>query len=82
MEIGQFLDKGGRLSVRVTPRAARTRVAAEDGRLRVWVTAVPEAGKANAAVIAALAKAFRLPKSAFRLIRGGSGRDKIFMVED
>jgi uncharacterized protein YggU (UPF0235/DUF167 family) len=42
----------------------------------VRVTATPEAGKANAAVLALLAKALGVPKSALSIVRGETGRDK------
>jgi uncharacterized protein YggU (UPF0235/DUF167 family) len=37
---------------------------------------MPEAGKANAAVLALLAKALGVPKSALSIVRGETGRDK------
>ena len=44
------------------------------------MTAPPEDGKANAAVIALLAEAWRLPKSSFDVVRGGTARDKTVSV--
>jgi uncharacterized protein YggU (UPF0235/DUF167 family) len=44
--------------------------------LRVRVTAVPDKGKANAAVIALLAKALAIPKSAVTLTAGETSRLK------
>ena len=44
--------------------------------LRVRVTAPPENGKANAAMIALLAKSWRLPKSAFAIVTGETSRLK------
>ena len=52
----------------------------EEGEIRVYVTTVPEDGKANAAVTKLLAKALGLPKSALLLIRGQTGRDKTFRI--
>lgn len=71
---------GAELSVRVTPRAARNAVVEEAGQLRVYVTTVPEDGKANAAVTKLLATALGVPKSRLHLIRGASARDKVFRV--
>ena len=68
------------LKVRLTPRAARPRIGpvavGDNGAafLKVSVTAVPEAGKANAQMIGMLAKAWRLPKNAFRLAAGSTSR--------
>lgn len=76
-----------RLAVRLTPKAARSRIegtteTADGGRmLKVSVTAVPENGKANAALIALLAKSWHHPKSAFTLLRGHTDRNKILTVD-
>jgi len=48
--------------------------------LRVRVTAAPEAGEANRAVIELLADAFDVPLSSVELVRGGASRDKLFRV--
>ena len=74
---------GVHVSVRVAPRASRDAVqgATEDGAaLRVAVTAAPEGGKANQAVIKLLAKQWRVPKSAISVAAGATGRNKILRV--
>ena len=50
----------------------------DDGQavLQVRVTAVAEKGKANKALIALLAKAFKLPKSDIEITAGTTGRRK------
>lgn len=77
---------GLRLALRVTPGARRAGVGGlapgRDGgpRLKVAVTAAPEDGAANAAVVALLARAVHLPKSAFTLVAGSADRDKVLRV--
>jgi hypothetical protein len=77
---------GVTVRVRVAPRAARDRIvglAAEpDGKpvLKVGVTAPPEGGKANHAVIKLLAKSWRMPKTAISVKRGASDRRKLLHV--
>ena len=44
------------------------------------MTAAPEDGKANAAVIALLADAWRIPKSTIEILRGGTAREKTLSV--
>jgi hypothetical protein len=77
---------GVRIAVRVQPRARRNQVdglaALPDGvALKVAVTAAPEDGKANAAVIALLAKAWDLPKSALTVVAGATDRRKIIHLQ-
>ena len=72
---------GVTIQLRVQPRARR--IALErtpEGALKAAVTAAPEDGKANDAVVALLAKAWRLPKSTFEIVRGGTAREKTLMV--
>jgi len=47
-----------------------------DGSWRVAVSAPAEDGKANAAVIEALAKQFDVPKGAVKIVRGFASRRK------
>lgn len=78
---------GVRVAVRLQPGARRNGVdglvaTAEGGvALKARVTAPPEGGKANAALIALLAKAWRLPKGTLRIDRGQSDRNKLLHVE-
>lgn len=52
-----------------------------DGGLRAYVTAVPEGGKANAAVQALLAAALGVAASGLTLVRGQTSRNKIFRLD-
>lgn len=63
--------------MRVTPRSSRNRAeVAEDGTVKVWVTASPTDGQANLAVCELLAKKLGLPKTAVSIARGEASRDK------
>lgn len=53
----------------------------DDGRVRVRVSAPPVDGKANQAVITALADSLGVPKSAVTIQRGSRGRDKTVEVD-
>ena len=76
------VNNGVLVTVKVTPRARRERIEppGADAALRVKVTAPPEDGKANAAVLALLARHWRLPKSALEIAAGGGGRLKRVLV--
>jgi uncharacterized protein len=77
-----------RLAIRLTPNAGRNAVdgleTAADGEtfLKARVTAVPENGKANKALIALLADTLRLPKSSISFISGETARKKILRIDD
>lgn len=76
-----------RLAVRLTPNGGRDAVdgieadANGETRLKMRVSAVPEKGKANKAMVAALAKALGLPKSSVELVSGDTARQKILRIE-
>jgi uncharacterized protein len=82
--IAALVDAGNCLAIRATPNARADAIAlpAPNGRpaLTVRVTAAPEDGRANDAILTLLAKALGRPRSALTLVRGASGRDKIVRV--
>ncbi|MCI0438830.1 MAG: DUF167 domain-containing protein [Chloroflexi bacterium] len=70
------------LQVRVQPKSRRDAVEiAEGGKLKVYVTAAPEDGRANDAVVALLAKRLGVSKSAISIVRGHRSRDKVLRVD-
>ena len=79
--ISDLVRPGVPFAVRVTPRASRGKVEVVEGTVRVHVTCVPEDGKANRAVTEALARALGVAKSRLTLVRGATGRDKIFRLD-
>ncbi|MCB9991929.1 MAG: DUF167 domain-containing protein [Rhodospirillales bacterium] len=76
------------LPVRLTPKASRNQVGGwvcdDQGQdiLKISVTAVPEKGKANKALIALLAKHLKIPKSDITIIRGETDRNKILKINN
>lgn len=78
--------EGVRVTLRVTPKAARDAVTglkatAEGGQvLAVSVTAAPEDGRANMAVLRLLAKAWSLAKTDLRVVAGATDRNKVIAV--
>lgn len=70
-----------RIRVRVKPGAHEEKVSREpDGSLLVSVTARAQEGKANAAVVKAVAKALHVSKSSVRIVSGLSSRTKTLEV--
>lgn len=69
------------LSVRVQPRASKAQVeGVKEGSLRVRLTAPPAEGAANAQLLEVLSKEFGLRKSALKIVKGQSSRDKLVEV--
>ncbi len=77
---------GLRVHLRLTPRASRDAVTGvvpdAEGRLllRVAVTDPPEGGKANAAALRLLARAWKLPKSDLHIVGGATNRRKTLRI--
>lgn len=67
-----------RLRLRVSPGATRAGVIGRHGEgWKVRVTAAPEGGRANAALVRLLAETLSVPRDAVTLVSGHGGRDKI-----
>ncbi len=75
------------LTVRLTPSGGRDAIdgvetdAEGKAHLKARVTAVPEKGKANKALIALLAKSLRVAKSSVSLASGETSRKKILRID-
>ena len=80
------LAHGLQFRVRLTPKGGRDAVEGwtqgADGMpyLKVRVRAVPEDGKANAALLALLSKELEIAKSALALVGGGTSRLKTIVA--
>jgi uncharacterized protein len=67
-----------RLRLRVSPGAGRARIVGRHGDgWKVRVTAPPEHGRANEAVLRLLADTLALPRASVALVSGHGGRDKV-----
>ncbi len=75
------------MRLRVTPKASRDAVqgvvadAKGNGAIKIAVTAVPENGQANDAVIKLLAKSWRLRKTDMHIVRGATDRNKVLLID-
>ena len=82
------LPQGIKLSVRVVPKARSNEIEGwhqdEKGvdELKIRVTAVPEKGQANKAVIDILSKSLKIGKSKVTIIQGETCRNKKFLIQD
>ena len=69
------------LAVKVHPRASRNSVEIDGHRVVVRVTAPPEGGKANDAVVALVAERLGIAKSRVRVAKGHRSRNKRLCLE-
>ncbi|HEX2793033.1 MAG TPA: DUF167 domain-containing protein [Croceicoccus sp.] len=76
-----LIDERGLLALRVTPNAGADALSIEDDQVRARVTAAPEDGKANKAVVGLVAKALGVAPSRIELVRGATSRDKVLRIE-
>ena len=74
------------IDLNVTPKASSNKIGdvVQDSQghaiLKVYVTAVPDNGKANAAVIKLLAKVWKIPKTSLAIVRGQTHRRKTIEI--
>jgi len=74
-------EKTALLRIKAVPGASRDTIAGVLGdRLKIRITAPPEGGKANAAIITLLARALDVPKSAVTLERGQTHAEKSIRI--
>ncbi len=82
----QVVEGGVRVAVRLTPKGRRDAIegiaATADGgaEIKASVTAVPEDGKANRALIKLLSKAWGVPKTCIEVVAGATDRHKILSL--
>ncbi|MBO5422935.1 MAG: DUF167 domain-containing protein [Fibrobacteraceae bacterium] len=72
-----------RIQVKAHARSRREAVNPQpDGSFKVEVKAPPSDGEANAAICKLLAEYFHKPKSAVRVVLGGTNSRKVIEVDD
>jgi uncharacterized protein len=71
-----------RLRLRVSPGAGKSGIVGRHGDAwKVRVTAPPEDGRANDAVLRLLADALSVPRASLTLVSGHTARDKIVLLD-
>lgn len=76
-----------KITVKLTPRASSNRIGSIqktlDGvdHITAYVTAPPEDGKANEALIKLLAKHYKVAQSSIKIIKGLTNRNKLLVLD-
>lgn len=86
LDLFDYQNPPSTLHVKVTPKAKSQRIKKDtraDGSAlyKIYVTAAPEDGKANVAVIKLLAKALGIAKSSLSITHGHTSREKIIKIK-
>lgn len=68
------------IKVRVIPNAKKQKIVQNADIFRVYVNAPAEGGRANKALIAALAEYFDINKNSIKIIKGERSRDKVVQI--
>ena len=68
------------IEIHVQPKASRNRIVTLDGTIKVYVTAAPEKGRANKAVVEMIARRLGVPKRAVSIISEERSRMKLLTV--
>jgi uncharacterized protein (TIGR00251 family) len=80
IDVRQSRD-GALLPVRAQPGSRRNAVVGvHAGQLKVAISAPPDKGKANDALVRVLAKALGIRRSDISLASGAASRDKVFVI--
>jgi uncharacterized protein (TIGR00251 family) len=75
-------DKKAALEVHLQPGAKRSEIVGfREGVLYAKVTALPQKGQANRALVELMAGALQVPKSAINIVRGQSSRSKVIAIQ-
>lgn len=85
LDLFDYQNPPDTLRVKVTPKAKSERIkktAGADGTdlYKIYVTAAPEDGKANEAVLKLLAKSLGVSKSSLTIVRGLTSREKTIKI--
>jgi len=70
------------LEVRVIPGAKKDLFKEEAGKVKVYLTAPPVEGKANAALVDFLAEHYGIRPSCIEIIKGLKSRNKVINIRD
>ena len=75
-------DKKATIEIHLQPGAKRNEIVGfKEGVLYAKVTALPQKGQANRALVELMAQTLGMPKSAIDIIRGQSSRSKVIAVQ-
>jgi len=80
--LGDITDKKTALEIHLQPSAKRNEIAGfKGGVLWIKVTAQPQKGQANRALLELMSETLGIPKSALNIVRGYTSRNKVIAIQ-
>ncbi|MEA3489177.1 MAG: DUF167 domain-containing protein [Candidatus Omnitrophota bacterium] len=70
-----------KINVKVFPKSSREELVEKDGVIKAYIKAAPDKGKANKALVALLARVYKVRKSDVKIITGQASRNKIVEIK-
>lgn len=69
-----------KIELKVFPSSGREEFIKTDKGIKAYIKAAPEEGKANSALIALIAKSYKVKKSEVKIIKGKTSRNKVVEI--
>ena len=69
-----------KIELKVFPKSAREELIKSGGALKAYIKVAAEKGKANSALVALIAKSYRVKKSEVKIIKGKTSRNKVIEI--
>lgn len=68
------------IKVKIISRASQNKIISDKNNFKIYITQVPEKGKANQQIINLLAKHFKIAKSNIQILSGLTSSNKIIKI--
>ncbi len=69
------------IEVKVLPNSNRDALFIENNKIKIWVKALAEKGKANQAMVKLLSKYYDVSESSIKIIKGKRRRNKLVKID-
>lgn len=69
------------IHLKISPNSSRNEIIKNGDEIKIKITAQPVDGKANKALVEYLSKEFKLPKTAFEILKGTANKEKTILIK-
>jgi len=71
-----------RLEIKVFPKSSREELVKSGSRIKAYIKAAPDRGKANKALLDLVAKEYKVKKCDVKIVTGKTSRNKVLEVSE